>query len=97
MSCKHNRLDVAKFLIGCGVDANTQDEHGQTPLLLCCIHGNFELATILIEASISGHLTEPLEVDAPDHRGLTSLNCAAIKGDMDMVRVLISRGGANPN
>jgi ankyrin len=97
ISCKHNRVDIAKFLIGCGVDVNCQDEHGQTPLLLCCIHGNPQIASNLIEASISGHLTEPLEVDIADHRGLTPLNCAAIKGDHDMVRSLLSRGNANPN
>jgi ankyrin repeat protein len=28
LASKNNRIDVAKFLIGCGVDANLQDEHG---------------------------------------------------------------------
>ena len=28
LACKNDRLDAAKFLIGCGVDANMQDEHG---------------------------------------------------------------------
>lgn len=28
LACKNDRLDAAKFLIGCGVDANAQDEHG---------------------------------------------------------------------
>ncbi len=40
LACKNNRESVAKFLIGCGVDINGQDENGQTPLLICCIHGN---------------------------------------------------------
>jgi len=48
----------------------------------------------LIEASIVGHLTEPLEVDRPNHQGLTPLNCAAIKGDFEMVKCLVSRGGS---
>lgn len=52
---------------------------------------------MLIEASIAGHLNEPLEVDISDHRGLTSLNCASIKGDYEMVRALVSRGGSNVN
>jgi len=84
-------------LIGCGVDVNQQDEHGQTPLLLCCIHGNTELASLLIESSISGHLAEPIEVDQADSRGLTPLNCASIKGDLEMVKNLVSRGNANTN
>ena len=28
LACKNNRIDAAKFLIGCGVAANIQDEHG---------------------------------------------------------------------
>ena len=65
------------------------------PLLICCIHGHFEIARILIEASLSGHLPETLEVDAKDHRGLSPLNCAAIKGDFDLVKLLIINAGAN--
>lgn len=40
-----------------------------------------------------GHLPEPLEVDTPNHQGLTPLNCAAIKGDFDIVKCLVTRGG----
>ena len=28
LACKNGRIDAARFLIGCGVDANVQDEHG---------------------------------------------------------------------
>jgi ankyrin repeat protein len=51
----------------------------------------------LIESSISGHLAEPIEVDQADSRGLTPLNCASIKGDLEMVKNLVSRGNANTN
>jgi ankyrin repeat protein len=95
LACKNDRLDAAKFLIGCGVDANMQDEHGQVPLLISCIHGHFDLARMLIEANGSGHLPEPLEVDLKDHRGLSPLNCAAIKGDFDMAKLLIINGQAD--
>ena len=37
LASKQNKVDVVKFLIGCGVDVNFQDEHGQAPLLICCI------------------------------------------------------------
>ena len=94
LACKNARADAAKFLIGCGVDANVQDEHGQVPLLICCIHGHFELARMILEASTAGHLPEPLEVDLKDHRGLSPLNCASIKGDFDMTKLLVLNGGA---
>lgn len=34
-ACRNNHDMTAKFLIGCGVDVNIQDEHGQTCLLIC--------------------------------------------------------------
>jgi ankyrin repeat protein len=97
VACRSNKENVVKFLIGCGVEANTQDEHGQTPLLVCCIHGFAPLVSLLIESSIAGHLPEPIEIDTGDHRGLTPLNCAAIKGDFELVKILISRGQADVN
>jgi ankyrin repeat protein len=60
-------------------------------LLICCIHGNYELAQIIIESSQAGHTPEPLEVDLRDHRGLTALNCAAIKGDLRFAKLLIEK------
>ncbi len=62
--------------------------------MICCIHGHKDILSLLIEASIVGHLPEPIEVDLPNHQGLTPLNCAAIKGELEIVRCLVSRGGA---
>jgi ankyrin repeat protein len=95
LACKNNRVDSAKFLIGCGVDANCEDEHGQMPILICCIHGHYDLAKILIDASIAGHLPEPLDVDSRDHRGLSALNCPSIKGDYKMCILLVLNAGAS--
>ena len=97
VACRSNKENVVKFLIGCGVEANGQDEHGQTPLLICCIHGFKPLISLLIESSIAGHMAEPLEIDTGDHRGLTPLNCAAIKGDLELVKILVSRGQSDVN
>ena len=97
IACRSNKEPVVKFLIGCGVEANVQDEHGQTPLLVCCIHGYTPLVNLLVESSIAGHLPEPLETDTGDHRGLTPLNCASIKGDIELVKTLLSRGQADVN
>jgi len=60
-------------------------------LLICCIHGHYDLASLIVEASISGHTPEPLEIDMKDHRGLTPLNCAAIKGDLKLTKLLVER------
>ena len=66
-------------------------------MLICCIHGHKELLNLLIEASISGQLAEPIEVNLGNHQGLTHLNCLSIKGDFDMIKCLVSRGAANVN
>jgi len=50
---------------------------------------------MLIDASVAGHLPETLEIDIKDHRELSPLNCASIKGDIEMVKLLINSGGAN--
>jgi len=49
---------------------------------------------MLIEASTSGLLPDPIEVDIKDHRGLSPLNCAAIKGDFDLVKLLVINGAS---
>jgi len=46
---------------------------------------------LLVESSSAGHTPEPLEVDFKDHRGLTPLNCAAIKGDIKLTKLLIEK------
>ena len=82
MACKHNQSVIVRFLVGCGVEVNLQDENGQTALLVCCIHGNHGIMEFLIDASNSGHTSEVIEVERSDNRGLTPLNCLAIRGDM---------------
>jgi len=47
---------------------------------------------MLLDASELGHLPEPIEVDLKDHRGLSPLNCAAIKGDLEMTKILVNQG-----
>jgi ankyrin repeat protein len=47
-----------------------------------------------VESSIAGHTPEPLDVDLKDNRGLTPLNCTAIKGDLHFLKFLIEKGGA---
>ena len=93
-ACRNNHDMAAKFLIGWGVDINIQDEHGQTWLLICCIHGHKRLAQISIDLSIVGDTLEPLDADLKDYRGLTPLNCASIKGDINFIKILYEKGAA---
>jgi ankyrin repeat protein len=49
----------------------------------------------LIDGSSAGHCPEPLDVDCRDHRGHTPLICCAIKGDIDFIKLIIEKAGAN--
>ncbi|MCK5345479.1 MAG: hypothetical protein KAR20_18850, partial [Candidatus Heimdallarchaeota archaeon] len=43
------RLEVIEFLVGCGADAKTRDDHGQTPAS-CAVRGErLEIAAFLEE------------------------------------------------
>lgn len=52
------------------------------------------MAKIIIDASISGLLPEPLDIDVKDQRGLSPLNCSAIKGDFEMVKLIVINGSS---
>lgn len=49
----------------------------------------------MVDASTSGHTSEVLEVERSDNRGLTPLNCLAIRGDLKMLRSLVEKGKAD--
>ena len=52
------------------------------------------MAQILVDSSIAGHTPEPLDIEIKDNRGLTPLNCVAIKGDIHFLKYLIEKGNA---
>jgi len=89
-----DKPECVKALISYGADANIEDEHGQTPVLLCSIHGRKAILETFIEANAAGKLTEPLNINAQDRKGLCALNCSAIKGELDMCQILIEKGKA---
>jgi len=53
------------------------------------------LVKLLIDSSHAGDTPEPIDVDSKDHWGLIPLNCAAIKGDLELMKILIEKGKAN--
>src|SRR6185295_10807600 len=55
-ACHFNRMDVANWLIGLGVDLRAVDKNNMTPLHWAGANGNVDLATRLLDAGA------PLEV-----------------------------------
>lgn len=84
---KGNLAAVALFLSS-GVDIDTRDERGWTPLMVSSFNGNEEIALLLIRSCADIH--------AKDAGGYGSLHWAAFNGYGNVVKLLIGKG-ANTN
>ncbi|XP_014740218.1 PREDICTED: NF-kappa-B inhibitor zeta-like isoform X2 [Sturnus vulgaris] len=62
-------------LISLGANVNEQDSSGKTPLHLCAENGYLRVLEVLKNCKNNGVC---VEVDVPDHCGLTPLHCAAL-------------------
>jgi ankyrin repeat protein len=60
VSVEHNRIDLVNYFINLGVDINTAEHHGKTPLVVAAKHGYLELSKSLIE---HGAIDRPSELD----------------------------------
>ena len=67
-----------------GVDVNSLDESGQTPLHLAADRGSVDCVTLLLEAGAN--------VLAADSDGFTALHVAVIANQVDVCRVLLKHG-----
>ena len=80
----YNKLDYLDLLIKAGVDVNTQNKHGDAPLIFASYKGNLDVVNKLIEAGA--------DVNAKNQYGETSLIFASCKGYIDVVNRLIEAG-----
>jgi ankyrin repeat protein len=82
------QLEKVKRFIKNGIDINSEDKKGRTPLFLACYNDNIDL--------VSSLLTNGAKVNANDNFGLTPLHVAAKNGYANIVELLIEKG-ANVN
>jgi ankyrin repeat protein len=66
-----------------GVDINTRDEHGWTPLMISTFNGREEVALLLIRSGA--------DVNAKDAAGYGPLHWAAFNGFSDVVKLLVEK------
>jgi len=83
-ACEGGELDEAKRLVDEGVDVNSMDEDGYTPLWSAAIYGNVDIVRLLLDRGAN--------VNKSDNNGGTELHDAAINGKDEAVRLLIERG-----
>jgi len=79
-----NDIVKVKALIATGVDVNSRDKLGETPLHVAAVRGYKEISTLLI--------AKGADVNAEDESGLTPLHAAAWMGHKEIVSLLIAEG-----
>ncbi|NWQ58965.1 IKBZ inhibitor, partial [Neopipo cinnamomea] len=75
LAAEKNQHLMVSDLISLGANVNEQDSCGKTPLHLCAQNGYLRVLEVLKHCKNSG---VRVEVDLPDHYGLTPLHCAAL-------------------
>ena len=64
-SARNGHVNVVARLLNAGVDPESREDRGWTPLHLCCFHGHKDVALLLIGRGVS--------IDAKDDKGTTPL------------------------
>ncbi|XP_064588152.1 uncharacterized protein LOC135457471 [Zonotrichia leucophrys gambelii] len=75
LAAEKNQHLMVSDLISLGANVNEQDSSGKTPLHLCAQNGYLRVLQVLKSCKSNGVC---VEVDLPDHHGLTALHCAAL-------------------
>ncbi|NXC02672.1 IKBZ inhibitor, partial [Orthonyx spaldingii] len=75
LAAEKNQHLIVSDLISLGANVNEQDSSGKTPLHLCAENGYLRVLQVLKNCKSCGVC---VEVDLPDHYGLTPLHCAAL-------------------
>jgi ankyrin repeat protein len=82
-------LNAAKTLLAAeGIDIDMTDNNGDTALIHACIHGNFEIVKVLLEAH---KLKNPdFDISSANKVGYTFLMYPCIYGDVEIARLLLA-------
>lgn len=87
-SAEKGNLNAVALFLSSGMNVDTRDARGWTPLMVSSFHGNEEIALLLIRNFA--------DINAKDTGGYESLHWAAFNGYDNVVKLLIKKG-ANTN
>jgi ankyrin repeat protein len=80
---------VVQKLLGLGVNPNSKDYHGRSPLWWSATNGHASVAILLLEQG-------GVQLNEADINGWTPLHEAAANGHKPVIRLLLSRDGVDP-
>ena len=81
ITSQYGNLEAVRFLIEKGVDLDTADEYGRTPLLIASQYGHHEVVRLLLKARV--------DKDTAENGGRTLFYIASENGHRDIVRLLL--------
>ena len=84
IAAKYNRVDIAKFLLDRGTDANEGNKQ-MSPLFVACHYNNLEMVKLLLEHQAS--------LNQATAQGLTPIHCAVKKDHLQLAEQLLSQVG----
>lgn len=82
-SAEKGDSNAVQLFLDSGVDINTRDEHGWTPLMISTFNGREEVAMLLIRSGA--------DVNAKDTAGYGPLHWAAFNGFSEVVKLLVEK------
>ncbi|KAI8771965.1 serine/threonine-protein phosphatase 6 regulatory ankyrin repeat subunit B [Biomphalaria glabrata] len=83
-ACKKGNTFLVQCFLLCHVDINCKDDEGNTPLMICALHGYSDIVRMLIE--------KRADVNSTNKNGDTALILSASKsGSTDVLRMLLEQ------
>jgi ankyrin repeat protein/L-ascorbate metabolism protein UlaG (beta-lactamase superfamily) len=79
-----NQIDKARFLLSQGLDPNTKDDYGRTPLMYACQRKNQSIASLLLKKGA--------DLAATDNWGMDAMYIATRNAFKEGMALLLSRG-----
>jgi len=91
--CHAGRAKEAREYLLNQANPNGRDKDGATVLIVCCGRGYKDIVDFLLTST----LIMAVDVDAQDSVGSTALHHAVMKNRLEIAKLLLDKGNANPN
>ncbi|XP_071094668.1 ankyrin repeat domain-containing protein 50-like [Haliotis cracherodii] len=90
LACIGGHVDMVKYVLSqCGVDINSKDKSGKTPLMKAVYHGHRDVFEFLVSKGANMSLVDKV--------GDNILHVASVKGHVKMVKHILSHDLVNSN